>query len=102
MVTMLIPLALLAAHATTSHAPRDDAPAPPVPPTPSSEQTPVEAPMPPAGGSGQPLMIASLVCMALWAIAFELGPGCGYFVVLTEITSPELRPFAVSLGNMCR
>jgi hypothetical protein len=51
---------------------------------------------------GQPFLIGTLVSMAVWAVAFELGPGCGYFVVITEVTPPELRPLAVSLGNTCR
>jgi len=55
-----------------------------------------------ADGGDSFFLLASLFCMAAWAFFFQLGPGCSYFVVITEVTSPELRPLAVSLGNSFR
>ena len=79
--------------------------------------------------AGEVVLQATLVSMAAWAFFFEIGPGdahcetthaangarhafrltstsslagCGYFVVITEVTSPQLRPLAVTLGNTCR
>lgn len=100
MATTLIPLLLLLFHAAGTPPPLGNGSNPLSSPVPGDAPAPMHDAAPTA--VGQAFLTATLVCMALWAVAFELGPGCGYFVVITEVTAPEFRPLAVSLGNMVR
>ncbi|EOD28529.1 hypothetical protein EMIHUDRAFT_99993 [Emiliania huxleyi CCMP1516] len=49
-----------------------------------------------------PMLAALLASLGGWAIFFQLGPGCSYFVAVTEAAPPRLRALSVSLGNSAR
>eukprot|EP00965_Chrysotila_dentata_P134440 4446105-Pleurochrysis_carterae.AAC.4 len=40
-----------------------------------------------------------LIAMCAFAFIFQIGPGCGYFVMITEVSPPHLKTQTYSLGN---
>jgi len=48
------------------------------------------------------LYIPMLMLITLFAFVFQVGPGCVYFVVITEISAPQLKTYTYALGNLSR
>ena len=38
----------------------------------------------------------------LWSLFYQLGPGGGYFCQIVQVSTEELRPFTIALGNTVR
>jgi len=48
------------------------------------------------------LYITMLILITFFAFVFQIGPGCIYFVVITEVSAPQLKTYTYALGNLCR